>query len=142
MVSHNMCRLGVTASRKGLTEHQVDGFTHLVKVVNPFEFHDGDCIGGDEQAHAIVREQAPRCYMVGHPPENKKQRAGLVYNREHPAKGYVKRNQEIVDMSTKIIAMPDSKKEKQRSGTWATIRYARKIGADLSILYPDGTVGT
>jgi hypothetical protein len=135
------CKLGVTASRTGLTRDQKDVFKFVAHTVKPYEFHDGDCIGGDEQAHHIIRTEFPRCYMVGHPPENPKQRARQMYHRAHPAKGYIERNHEIVDMVDYMIALPNSKKEKKRSGTWATIRYARKLGRKLTIIYPDGTCG-
>jgi hypothetical protein len=135
------CKLGVTASRTGLTLDQKGVFTAVAMTLNPHEFHDGDCIGGDEQAHYIIRKEFERCYMVGHPPENSSQRAHMQYNRAHPPKGYIERNHDIVDMVDFMVAMPDTKKEKKRSGTWATIRYARKLGRTLTIIYPDGTIG-
>jgi hypothetical protein len=135
------CKLGVTASRTGLTQMQKDIFKAVAHTVKPYEFHDGDCIGGDEQAHYIIRQEFELCYMVGHPPENPKQRAHMQYNRAHPTKGYIERNHEIVDMVDYMVALPNSKKEKKRSGTWATIRYARKLGRKLTIIYPDGTCG-
>jgi hypothetical protein len=135
------CKLGVTATRKGLSPHQKDKFTEVAKELKPFEFHDGDCIGGDEQAHYVIQTEFELCYMIGHPPDNNSQRAFMRYNRAHQPKGYLNRNHEIVDMVDVMIAMPDSKKEKVRSGTWATVRYARKVGRTLIIIYPDGTVG-
>jgi predicted Rossmann fold nucleotide-binding protein DprA/Smf involved in DNA uptake len=38
-----------------------------------------------------------------------------------------------------LVAMPDGPEE-LRSGTWATVRYARKQGKDGRIIYPDGLV--
>jgi hypothetical protein len=135
------CKLGVTATRKGLTLKQKDRFLDVIKELNPHEFHDGDCIGGDEQAHHMVRDNFELCYMIGHPPDNDKQRAHMQYDRAHPTKGYIERNHEIVDMVDRMVAMPDGKVEKKRSGTWATIRYCRTRGRKLTIIYPDGTVG-
>lgn len=37
-----------------------------------------------------------------------------------------------------LIAFPPSKEEITRSGTWSTIRYARKCHKSLIIVYPDG----
>ena len=45
---------------------------------------------------------------------------------------------EIVDESDTIIAFPASAEEVIRSGTWATIRYARKTKTPLHIILPDG----
>jgi len=37
--------------------------------------------------------------------------------------------------------MPKGKVEEWRgSGTWATIRYARKVGKPVTIIYPDGEI--
>jgi hypothetical protein len=49
------------------------------------------------------------------------------------------RNHRIVDMTRVLVACPDGE-ERQHSGTWATVRYARKRGKWIIIVYPDGTV--
>jgi hypothetical protein len=58
-----------------------------------------------------------------------------------PAKPYLVRNHEIVDDSQVLIAAPKEFTEQLRSGTWATIRYARKIGRTVRIVFPDGSIG-
>lgn len=51
---------------------------------------------------------------------------------------YMERNQYMVDMANHVLAFPRTAKEKFRgSGTWATIRRARKKGIPVSI-YPLG----
>ena len=35
-----------------------------------------------------------------------------------------------------LIGMPKSEFEELRSGTWATIRYAKKIGIKVMIIFP------
>jgi hypothetical protein len=37
-----------------------------------------------------------------------------------------------------VIACPFERTEQQRSGTWATVRMARKAGKPLVIVYPQG----
>lgn len=134
------CRLGFTGTRKGMTKKQKTVLTSEVIVANPHEFHDGDCVGSDEEAHDIVTK-AIGCRMVGHPPDNDKARAHCMYDMNYLPKPYLDRNREIVDDVDHIIATPNTMKEKERGGTWYTIRYARKQGRKLTIIYPDGTIG-
>lgn len=93
----------------------------------PTEFHHGDDKGADADAHALVRETLPNCRIVVHPPDNGYRRAhcsGDVVLQAHP---FLVRNHHIVDACSCLIATPDGP-EVLRSGTWATIRYARKRG--------------
>lgn len=39
-----------------------------------------------------------------------------------------------------MIATPSSKEEELRSGTWSTVRYARKLRRPVTLIYPDGSV--
>ena len=134
------CRLGFTGTRKGMTDEQRTVFTAQLVICNPHEFHDGDCTGADEEAHAIVREYVG-CRMIGHPPDNDKARAHCMYDMNFLPKPYLDRNRDIVDDVDRMIATPDTMEEKERGGTWYTIRYARKQSRKLTIIYPDGTIG-
>ena len=49
------------------------------------------------------------------------------------------RNHKIVGAVHLLIATPKTDKEELRSGTWATIRYAKKVRLSTCIVYPDGT---
>ena len=49
---------------------------------------------------------------------------------------YLERNKEIVASSNLLIACPVGDKEELRSGTWSTVRFARKICTELVIVYP------
>lgn len=57
----------------------------------------------------------------------------------HPEKDYKVRDKDIVDMSERMIATPFCP-EIARSGTWTTVRYARKKNKPLWIVMPDGQV--
>jgi hypothetical protein len=50
------------------------------------------------------------------------------------------RNRAIVDASDLLIACPPVAVEEPRSRTWVAIRYARRVGKMVMIVYPDGTV--
>ena len=40
-----------------------------------------------------------------------------------------------------MIAAPSEAEEQRRSGTWSTVRFARKQGKPVFVISPDGTVG-
>ena len=139
-----MDRLGITATRNGITENQTDSFITLIKLGKPNEVHDGDCIGGDTEIHAIVRKEFPLCYMVGHPPTEEKHRAHNKYDMSFMPKPYLERDDHIIDVTDEMIALPKEMKEpksKRGGGTWTVIRHTRKKGRKLTIIYPDGTMG-
>ena len=140
---------GFTGTRQGMTEKQktqVEEWLKYAKFSNteflPWqayqkstaEFHHGDCVGADEEADAIAHSL--HLNVVIHPPVNQRFRAycsGTVL----PAKGYLDRNHDIVDSTDILIAAPKEVEEVVRSGTWATIRYARKVGKQVWIAYPE-----
>jgi hypothetical protein len=130
---HMRNHVGFTGTQRGMSRTQlvalaillnrlhVDGCTH---------FHQGDCIGGDAEAHAIANEIG---YVIEvHPPTNDSKRAHTErLATKHPIilhepKPYLVRNHEIVDACSYMVAAPFEMTEQLRSGTWATVRYARK----------------
>jgi len=134
--------IGFTGSQKGMTPKARQSLYDLFMKVNGVDFHHGDCVGSDEQAHHLASSLQ---YSIAiHPPENDEKRAfcqPTLDGRMFPAKDYLDRNQDIVDASTYLMATPNSYKERRRgSGTWATIRRARKKGIRISIIYPNGIV--
>jgi arginase family enzyme len=52
-------------------------------------------------------------------------------------KNYLERNEDIVRDTDFLIACPEGS-EVMRSGTWATVRYARKKGRTIVVFWPDG----
>ena len=55
-------------------------------------------------------------------------------------KKYLDRNHDIVDASAEMLALPSGPEKMRGSGTWATIRYARRTRVPLLICWPDGRV--
>jgi hypothetical protein len=54
-------------------------------------------------------------------------------------KPYLDRNKDIVKSCDLLIAFPNSKEEQIRSGTWSTMRFAKKIKRKMIIIFPDGS---
>lgn len=127
-------KIGFTGTQKGMSQRQRQALTRLVLSLKIIEFHHGDCIGADSEAHDIVRNVSKDIRIVIHPPANSVKRAykkGDVVRYELP---YLERNMQVVQETRLLIAAPSSLQEEIRSGTWATIRYARKTSQPILIL--------
>jgi hypothetical protein len=101
-------------------------------------FHHGDCVGADAMAHKEALHYGHEITI--HPSINEYKRAFCEGAKIIlPARDYIDRNHDIVDACDVLFACPGTMEEQLRSGTWATIRYARKQGKKLIIVYPDGS---
>ena len=95
--------------------------------------HHGDCVGGDALAHAHARML--RQSITIHPPDTPGYRAWCVGNEQRPQRPYLTRNRTIVDSCDVLVALPKTPaREELRSGTWATVRYARKQGVRVIVI--------
>lgn len=132
-------RIGFTGARDGMTLAQRAALVELLRSLEPSSFAHGDCVGADAQSHDIVLAELPLCHIHIYPPDKDEARAfkglaGGALIREYPPAPYLKRNHAIVDSCDLLIAAPRTAAEQLRSGTWATIRYARKRGTKVSII--------
>lgn len=133
-------RIGFTGTQQGMTEDQKTAVREFLVDFVSAEFHHGDCVGADAEAHAIAL--ALGADIVIHPPEVGAKRAFLPASAYRDAKPYLLRNQDIVDETEILLATPKGMTEERRSGTWATVRYARRTGRPLYIVFPDGSART
>jgi hypothetical protein len=118
---------GFTGTRNGLNNNQTKKIIKLLKKYKNIEVHHGDCIGADTDFHNLCVDLSKNIKIVIHPPINESMR---YYNNSKyikKPKDYIKRNHDIVDIADILIACPISEEEVLRSGTWSTIRYARKF---------------
>lgn len=127
-------KVGFTGTRKGMSKCQKKELLDRLLFLNPIEFHHGDCLGADAEAHSIVREHFPATKIIIHPPSNPKDRAFCKGDRTYLPVEYLERNKEIVNSVNVMIATPKTDKEELRSGTWATIRFAWKVDRTIIIL--------
>jgi len=132
-------KMGFTGTQDGMTDDQVALVVEIItKLTEMTEMHHGDCVGADEQFFTIVRAQLPDVEIIGHIPEDESKRAFCDNDVEREPLPYLVRNRNIVAEADVLIATPNGPERMRGSGTWATIRYARKAGIKLAIIWPDG----
>jgi hypothetical protein len=133
-----MIHIGFTGTRQGMTADQQQAlYDRLCSYATAaaWAFHHGDCQGSDEQAHAIAWEMGATVHI--HPPETSTWRAyctGPSRVLHYAPLPYLVRNRAMVEACTILFAAPDTAQERQRSGTWATVRYARQRGRLVRLL--------
>lgn len=137
-------KLGVTATRAGLTMPQRLWFAKALRIPEVEEFHHGDCIGGDEQCHAIADMflDSHVSFHI-HPPDVMETRANCKSKgREvvmYQPRSYHDRDGDIVRAIDTLYGFPGGYEERLRSGTWYTMGLAKVAGIYLVICFPDGT---
>jgi hypothetical protein len=134
-----MASIGFTGTQQGMTEEQKKSLRALLDG-GVGELHHGDCIGADAEAHDIADECGYA--IILHPPANYSKRAWreVPKHMARPEKAYLDRNKDIVLETTALIAAPAEPEEQLRSGTWSTVRFAKKQGKPVFVILPDGTV--
>lgn len=143
-------RIGFTGTRRGMSEPQRNVVQILLAEFGAepgSTFHHGDCVGADEQAHR--QADAVGLGIFIYPPIDSTHRThcgllklaqGSQIRKIYQPKHYTARNRDIVNSSDIIIAAPREFEEQSFGGTWYTVRYARKAGKRVLIVYPDGIV--
>jgi hypothetical protein len=130
-------KVGFTGTRQGMTEVQCRHTAALL--AGATEAHHGDCVGADEQFHEL-------CLGLGvpvvlHPPIDDRLRAFcLSATHTLEARPYLERNRDIVNICDLLIAAPkeaDEPDPARGQGTWSTIRYARRVGRQMRLLWPE-----
>jgi hypothetical protein len=131
--------IGFTGTQQGMTAAQKLALRSLLDG-GAGEFHHGDCVGADDEAHDIANECGYA--IILHPPTNGSKRAWREMPRHmmRPEKPYLDRNKDIVRETASLIAAPAEPEEQLRSGTWSTVRFARRQGKPVFLILPDGTV--
>lgn len=133
-------KVGFTGTRDNITLVQVTNLWNTLKAFGVTELHHGMCVGADQIAHKAAGKLG--IARVAHPPLDTRQ----IF--EAPAedflaiktpRAYLDRNKEIVRCADRLFAMPKGKEE-LRSGTWSTVRWARKRNVPVTIFWPDGRV--
>ncbi len=129
--------IGITGTSRGMVRSQMDAFTKFLEdhpeIVS---MSHGDCVGADKQCHYLLRHVNPTVEIVIHPPIQDRLRAYCQGDIILPKKDYLVRNHDIVDNIDLLLVFPRERQEQVRSGTWATYRYAKKIGKEYKVILP------
>lgn len=144
-----MTSIGFTGTRRGMSRDQKRAVTALLRRLSPDEAHHGICIGADEDFHNVVRSLfGEDVTIIGHPGVNNRRESptrATLAERDCdfvlPEKFYLVRDDDIADSGVDgLIACPYSALEERRSGTWATVRKARKRGRKVYLVMPSGDI--
>ena len=120
-----------------MTDDQLYTVRQLVLRLKPEEIHHGDCVGADYQFHCICQPAGIK--IVIHPPMNDYRRAFCKGDIVLVPNHFLDRNHDIVKATDHLIAAPNSMHEYTRSGTWATVRYARYKKKPITLVFPNGS---
>jgi len=139
--------IGFTGTQEGMNNFQKNEVSlillyhhytpHISGVIGKatLEAHHGDCIGADAEFEELAKKYGYTTYA--HPASDTgSKRAYCKSDTILPAKPALKRNKDIVNAVDIMIATPKENHEVLRSGTWATIRYAKKRGWLIHVIYP------
>lgn len=138
--------VGFTGTSGGLTPIQASTLQEFLAEGTAMEymrtFHEGDCVGADHSAAYIINNFRKDVQLVVHPPTNPRKRAFFLPEgcQVMPEAPYLERNHNIVAGCSVLVACPAELSEIVRSGTWATVRYARSNGATIYFVFPDGSL--
>lgn len=134
-------KIGFTGTQEGMVnsqkEHFLDVFSWFERVYGDrgLEFHQGQCLGADLDALMIVKDVGG-VWTVAHPPLDTRKAHDVECDEVRTSHPYLVRNHNIVDAVDILLAAPRSTKEELRSGTWATVRYARKTCRPIEMIWP------
>lgn len=130
-------------SRIGISHAQLDTIKNLLdqlKVSSDDIALHGCCTGADTDIHHICQKKDMT--IVGYPAFADQYQLAEECDKRMPQMSPLKRNHAMVNRCTLVIAAPGTQKEQLRSGTWATIRYCKKLKKPLHVVYPDGKTET
>ena len=136
--------IGFTGTSDDMTGEQVnavDAMLQFFKEAGAKRVRHGLCIGSDETFHRMARKY--QYWVIGHPGVTRLKtiikRSLVKCDDLMPPKWFITRNHDIVDRVHVMIATPREFTEVMiGSGTWATIRYARKTNVPLVTVFPSG----
>jgi hypothetical protein len=138
-------KVGFTGTQRGMSYFQQILVEKRLALLAPELLIHGACVGADYQADkfaaqlAIDRHAYPSNVYTKRVSEQvlrAHEGSSLLY--EPTPLAPLTRNKFIVEKCDFLIACPGEEFERLRSGTWATIRYAKKVGRSGVIFYPSG----
>lgn len=135
-----IANVGFTGTRDGMTEAQERGVEGVLRRLGAQLVVHGDCVGADEQFHRIAQRLGIKVRIRPSIYENLRAFCGGTEDDIRPPMEPLTRNKYIVSDTEALIATPKTAEEKVRSGTWSTVRRARKMRSPVFLVLPDGEV--
>lgn len=134
--------IGFTGTQRGTTLPQRNAVATILECLDETDLHHGNCIGSDEEIDAIVRPMGYRIHLHRATTGRKQAKCDIRegFDVDYPAKAPLVRNRDVADPCHVLIATPGEMAEILGSGTWSTVRYARKRGKRVIIIFPDGSI--
>lgn len=129
--------IGFTGTREGLTQLQHSALVAWFSARPRGILHHGDCVGADASVHETALYHGWR--IEAHPGLVGRRAYSMGCAKVHPPRPNLDRNSDIVEASEELLACPLDA-EKLRSGTWATVRRARRRKMKITIFWPNGSV--
>jgi hypothetical protein len=133
-------KIGFTGTREGLNEFQKSRILELFYkyIDHHIDIYHGDCIGADTDFHKLCldfkKNKNVELVITIMPPDKDIMRGFNKGDIIMTPKPYLKRNDDILLNSDIVIGCPlDKSNEVMRSGTWSTIRKAKKMNKELHI---------
>jgi hypothetical protein len=135
--------IAFTGTREGMSNRQTEAFTELIGafanvIAEGYQtiFVHGGCDGADIKTRDITLSMNHSICVECFPGDESqhKKNSLCISQVVHPIMPYLWRNKKMVNMGGLLVAAPLSMNEENRSGTWSTIRYARKINKPCIIL--------
>lgn len=110
----------------------------------PVTLSHGDCVGVDVWSAGVAEflgwetEAYPWDRPGWHNPKRGYHRSSVIHR---PNPDPMDRNWTLARVAIDgLYALPETKHEVMRSGTWSTVRRARKLGRKITLVLPDGEV--
>lgn len=129
--------VGYSGTRLGMSPEQEHHLRIELHRCGATALHHGDCQGGDAEAHRVARDLG--LWVVGHPPTGDGLRAFCECDELREVQEYMVRNRTIVLQTQILIAAPDGP-ERRFSGTWAAVRFARRMQRPWIVIMPSGEI--
>lgn len=142
-----MIKYSVTGTTECRTDEHWDIIDNAIKcLTHVHTFNTGGALGVDSVAARLAAKRHPQAFHVLYYPETLFWNKPLLqesfwWHTWAVAGSYMDRNDVLVLNCNILLAFPQTAAEVQRSGTWATVRRARKAKKPIWVYPLDGSYG-
>jgi hypothetical protein len=133
--------LGFTGTRQGMTTAQRAALPSVLATLPARVLHGG-AVGADEEFDAWLLQNGMNVENISILPGAvlRERFWSNLQRKVYAARAPLERNRLIMENCNHLLAVPAEYAEVLRSGTWATVRYARVAKKPITLILPDGSV--